>query len=513
MSAPTPFAAPPLATPRVDPGGVPPGDPEAVRGAARQFAAGAGALDAEAARIDSIAGSIRAHWLGIAELAFAAAAAEAARNSRAAAGAFRDTSLVLNAYASELQAAQELARQAAARAAQIQSDAARLQTAYSDAQAQARTQAAAGHQVDATPLLALRSRADALQSDAAGAAAQSTAAEQQAQLAAIKAAAAFEAIAMRAAALDPATARDLAREGSGFLFSNQKWIRAGLAVLAPGGVLARGLASGVGHNRLLLDGRYVRVFGKRFAGDDLLSSFLRSGRVLSPGRYLADNPAVARYIEPLASGSVALRNVFDVSSPGFLREIPKGGGALAGALTFGSDAYDFSPWGAHSNQGLLSTDFAATVTVDGGMLAGTTAVSAVGGTLATGAFGAEAGSVVPGVGTAIGFGIGLGIGALMTTSWGQKARSEMIAGTKAGYDFVKDHPSVLIPAPLAAPVGAGLTIYDHRGDIVSAGNTVLHGVESAPGTIAHGVESAPGTVAHGVGSAKHEVGKLLGKVF
>jgi uncharacterized protein YukE len=501
VSALAPFAALPFATPRVDPGGVPQGDPGAIRGAARRFAGGASALDAEAARIDSIAGSIRSHWLGMAEVAFALAAADTARNMRTAAGAFRDASVVLDQYASELQAAQDLARQAAARASQIQSESASLQNAYTDAQSQARAQAAAGHQVDATPLLALRGRADALQSDAAGAAAQSAAAQQQAELAAVRAAAAFEAIAMRAAALNPTTAGDLAREGGGFLYSHQKWIRAGLAVLAPGGVVAKGLASSIGHNRLLLDGRYVRVYGKRFAGDDLLSWFLRSGRVLSPGRYLAENPEVARYIDPLASGSTALRNVFDVSSPGFVREIPKGGGALAGALTFGTDAYDFSPWGAQANQGLLSTDFAATVTVDGGMLAGTTVASSAAGTLVAGAWGAEFGSVVPGLGTAVGFGVGLGIGFLMTTNTGQKIRGELIAGTKAGYDFVKDHPAVLLSTPFA-PVGLGLTIYDHRGDIVSAGGTVLHGVESAPGAVVHGLDSA-----------KDEAGKLLGKVF
>ncbi len=245
----------------------------------------------------------------------------------------------------------------------------------------------------------------------------------------------------------------------------------------------------------------MRVYGKRFAGDDLLSWFLRSGRVLSPGRYLADNPAVARYLDPLAAGSVSLRNVFDVTSPGFLKEIPRGGGALAGALTFGTDAYDFSPWGAHAKQGILSTDFAATATVDGGLLAGTTAVSAGAGTLAAGAIGAEAGSVVPGLGTAIGFGVGLGIGVLMTTSTGQKVRTELISGTKAGYDFIRSHPSVLAPTPLA-PIGLGLTIYDNRGAIVSAGSTVVHGIEDAPGAIADGA-----------GAAKHEVGKLLGKVF
>jgi hypothetical protein len=101
-----------------------------------------------------------------------------------------------------------------------------------------------------------------------------------------------------------------------------------------------------------------------------------------------------------------------------------------------------SPLGPQAQRGLASTDFAATATVDVGLLGGTAAVgtvAAVGTTsvLAGGAPGASIGSIAPGVGTAVGFGVGIGITWGLSTEQGKWVRGKLIEGTKAGIDYGK----------------------------------------------------------------------------
>ncbi|WP_404427581.1 hypothetical protein LG296_04930 [Ureibacillus chungkukjangi] len=104
-----------------------------------------------------------------------------------------------------------------------------------------------------------------------------------------------------------------------------------------------------------------------------------------------------------------------------------------------TSVYDYG-WGNKSNQGLLSSNFAADLTVDVAVGAGTTALSAA---LSSAAAGAVAGSVVPGLGTAVGAVVGLGAGLLSTylingTEPGRRAKKWVSEKLSQGYSKVAD---------------------------------------------------------------------------
>lgn len=89
---------------------------------------------------------------------------------------------------------------------------------------------------------------------------------------------------------------------------------------------------------------------------------------------------------------------------------------------------------------MLSSNFAADLTVDVAVGAGTTALSAA---LSSAAAGAVAGSVVPGLGTAVGAVVGLGAGLLSTylingTEPGRRAKKWVSEKLSQGYSKVAD---------------------------------------------------------------------------
>ena len=481
---------PPLSTPSVADPQIPQGDPGALRAAARGFRGMAGELDAEASRIVSIGSSLQTSWIGTGEMAFLGAAGRAAADCRLAADAFRDASSALSTYATALQDAQDLARRAQQQAASIRQASAFLHAAYDPAASSVNAQLAAGKTVDDSALGSIRSQADQLQADAGGVAAQADAAAQQAKAAAAKAAGAFQSIAGRVGGLQ--STHGVGGGPSIHLPGDGKfWFKIGLSVLGPGGVLPSALA-GAGGYALTRSGKYVIVRGQHFGGPGVLDWYRRSGRKLAGTRYLYENPSVLKNFEPGAAARGALSDILNPRSSGFLKNIPKGGGAAAGALTFGGDIYDFG-FGGNADKGLLSTDFAATATVDGGLLIGTTAASSAAATaLTAGAFGASAGSVVPVAGTAVGFAIGVGVGVFLQTDAGKAVRSTMISGTKTAMDFAVKHPSaVLAPTPLA-PVA--ITI-EYRHEIVSAAGTGIH----VAGDVADDAWDKTSGVRHAVG--------------
>lgn len=90
------------------------------------------------------------------------------------------------------------------------------------------------------------------------------------------------------------------------------------------------------------------------------------------------------------------------------------GGAIAETLiSVGLNGYDYI-WGGHRAEGILSSSFLSSTTVDIGKGMLETGVSMAAGALASAAVTATvtatAGSVVPGIGTAVGFGVGLVVG-------------------------------------------------------------------------------------------------------
>ncbi|MGH2734420.1 MAG: hypothetical protein ACRDKZ_02475, partial [Actinomycetota bacterium] len=107
-------------TPRIDGIPVPPGDPDALAASGRDFGGLAERGAAQSARLKSLEGSLDGGlWFGLAALAWRGALAGAAAEIGSAEGAFRHTAGALTAYASELRAAQDLARQAQAAAAEL----------------------------------------------------------------------------------------------------------------------------------------------------------------------------------------------------------------------------------------------------------------------------------------------------------------------------------------------------------------------------------------------------------
>ncbi|MEK4716743.1 WXG100 family type VII secretion target [Priestia sp. FSL W8-0524] len=85
------------------------------------------------------------------------------------------------------------------------------------------------------------------------------------------------------------------------------------------------------------------------------------------------------------------------------------GGALAETLiSVGLNGYEYT-WGGHRAEGIMSSSFLSSTTVEVGKGILETGVSMGAGALATATVAATAGSVVPGIGTAVGFGVGLGV--------------------------------------------------------------------------------------------------------
>jgi hypothetical protein len=164
-----------LLTPTVGGISAPQGSPDALRGAARTFSAAADVAEAHLRKIDSAADSVvPAGWFGIAAWAFRFAVGSAA-------GA-------LESLASEIQAAQEAAQRAQARAADLNGRSARLDQAFDQATA------ADADGPDVATMAGLTVQAGALQLEALSIRGEAAAAAERAQDAARRAAAEFDAV-------------------------------------------------------------------------------------------------------------------------------------------------------------------------------------------------------------------------------------------------------------------------------------------------------------------------------
>jgi hypothetical protein len=281
-------------------------------------------------------------------------------------------------------------------------------------------------------------------------------------------------------------------DGLGWLRDNGSWAARTLGFFGPGGVLPTLLATAYGY-RFIPSGDYVNVRGTRFAGEGLLARYLRSGR-LAGTRYGIDNPAVAKAFRLGPALGSKFAEVLPMDAR-FIRAAGKGSGPIALALTFGGDVYDFT-LGPEKGKGLASTDFAATTITDATILGGTAAVSTGAGVAAAAGTGAMFGSVVPGVGTVVGFAVAGGVAYFLTTSPGKAVRSAMISSTKSTIEFAGQHPMVL--APMLPGAAAALEIYDHGDDIVNVAGDGLHYAGEGLSTAGKGLADA---------------GKLVGGLF
>lgn len=114
----------------------------------------------------------------------------------------------------------------------------------------------------------------------------------------------------------------------------------------------------------------------------------------------------------------------------------KGGGIIGLGLTTAGTFIDYSPIGSKAGTGYASTDFAASLTTDLGFAGATTAISTAAGAGATALALATMGSVVPGLGTAVGLVVGAGIGWFMGTEAGQRIRDGVQKTVKSVYDGI-----------------------------------------------------------------------------
>jgi hypothetical protein len=178
-----------LLTPSVGGIAVPQGNPDALRGAARTFSAVAQVAEAHLRKIDRAANSVvPSGWFGIAAWAFRFAVSGAAGDLRPAPGAFRTAAGTLESLAVELQAAQDAAKRAQARAADLNGRSARLDQAFGEASAMD----ANGPDIAAIPGLVVQ--AGALQLEALSIRGEAAAAAERAQEATRRAAAEFDAV-------------------------------------------------------------------------------------------------------------------------------------------------------------------------------------------------------------------------------------------------------------------------------------------------------------------------------
>lgn len=116
-----------------------------------------------------------------------------------------------------------------------------------------------------------------------------------------------------------------------------------------------------------------------------------------------------------------------------LSKVAKGSGLGNVLLATGGRIIDYA---TDSKKSFKSTDFAAGITTDVAFGVGSTAVSAGAGWLATAGAAAAFGSVIPGVGTAVGAIVGLGIGFFLESRRGKKIKGFVEKGIKKGFDWL-----------------------------------------------------------------------------
>ncbi|MEC0144245.1 hypothetical protein [Paenibacillus alginolyticus] len=185
----------------------------------------------------------------------------------------------------------------------------------------------------------------------------------------------------------------------------------------------RGMYSWLKHGyRFEVHGDFVRIFGSRNVTGYLGEAYRewRIGDLLTGTRYHIDNQVLAKYFKPSAAIFEELKDTYNVLDPKAWKNSLKGGGVLSAVMTVGGSVFDYG-WGENKQTGLASTEFASDLFVESAIAVTTTAVSTAAGIWAAGAVGAATGSVIPGLGTAVGFVAAAGIFALSKTEAGKTA--------------------------------------------------------------------------------------------
>lgn len=112
-------------------------------------------------------------------------------------------------------------------------------------------------------------------------------------------------------------------------------------------------------------------------------------------------------------------------------KVAKGSGLGNVLLSTGGRIIDYA---TDSKKSFKSTDFAAGISTDVAFGVGSTAISAGAGWAATTITASAIGSVVPGVGTAVGALVGIGVGLFLETKTGRRLKAAVEKGVKKIYD-------------------------------------------------------------------------------
>ncbi len=243
---------------------------------------------------------------------------------------------------------------------------------------------------------------------------------------------------------------DLLPSGRGTLvwtLQNAWWLESSWGLGAKGGGIPTVLALVKGY-RLVpsADGRYIIAKGTRYLGQDVSrwEKYIESGR-LDGTRYSASSAEVSKFTSFKGALKADLNSSLNPLSHDFWSASKVAGGALAGAVTIGSDIWDYG-FGDDKKAG-FGSKFAGALTVDTATTAGTIAVAdgatALGGAAAGAMIGAEAGLAVPIVGNVVGLAVGAGVGYLLSTSTGRALRNVAVQGVSDAYHAVSNvvtHP-------------------------------------------------------------------------
>lgn len=183
--------------------------------------------------------------------------------------------------------------------------------------------------------------------------------------------------------------------------------------------------------KLVQQGNKWIVYGKRNANNFLEEKYLKWRRELGINLHTTNGTnSIVR--KPWAWLKRDILEDFKLN-----KKQLKGGGILGSLISTGVNIYEYG-WGEKSNEGLSSSEFLSSLTIDIGKGAIQGVIATAAGILATAGAGAAFGSVVPGLGTAVGFAVGIGLAVLDNTAWGQKATNWTEVKVNKAFEWTGD---------------------------------------------------------------------------
>jgi gas vesicle protein len=236
--------------------------------------------------------------------------------------------------------------------------------------------------------------------------------------------------------------------------------------------LVQGIASAKNGFRIGVNGNYAHVYGKRFLTDGdsyFTKKYLewRKDLDLRGTRYGLNNPSVGKILNAKDYILDGIKSDFSLKG----KDLIKGGGILGLGMDTLANVAEYG-WGAKKDKGIASTDFAASLTVDVATGVAVTAISSGASWLAAAGTAAAVGSVVPGVGTAVGFVVGAGSALFLMSDTGKALTDGTKAFVKNGMDYAGEKLEQAGKAIKDVGKQAGEAIKDAGNAIKDAGKEI-----------------------------------------